>query len=450
MVKLDRKEIKENWKKYKKDLKDKFDKYIWDLQLGYKPLKPEKKEDLKTSVKKLIRTRKSRSIEAEIENIMSECGLYNSSGKYAYHIKTIRYEDNNNHYTTLWKLPYSMTFKMYIDKTVNFANSLIAQVVIEESNGLLKIEVWKGIIPRKANYYFNTLEYLDKYTLPIPLGKCQMGTIVWDLLDTLNVLIAGSIGGGKSILATSWADSLLQNPNVLLFVIDLAKTDFIHLQEYTYFAGDIESAKEILDMLWDEVVRRLDILVYYRKRRLRDYNLSYPNDKLPYLVLFIDEFAFTAPGKFHNKEEKKLLHYLQKKTYNLAQLGRKVGVRLVICMQRPDKELISPIIKNNLTARIAFKCGDKGHSLTVLGNTNAFYLPDIDGRFISLYKNKQIELQALYLDPDIAEDRCKLFNNLYNRRKAYASYFYNGDDHYIREQFQIQEHEHQTKRLLPR
>ena len=119
-------------------------------------------------------------------------------------------------------------------------------------------------------------------------------------------------------------------------------------------------------------------------------------------------------------------------------------------MQRPDRELISPIIKNNLTARIAFKCGDKGHSLTVLGNTNAFYLPDIDGRFISLYKNKQIEAQALYLDPDIAEDRCKLFNNLYDRRKTYASYFHKGDDIYVGEQFQIQEYEYKTKRLLPR
>ena len=450
MVKLDRKEIKENWKKYKKELKDNFNKYIWELQLGYKPLKPEKKEDLKTSVKKLIRTRKSRSIEAEIENIMSECGLYNSSGKYAYHIKTIKYEDNNNHYTTLWKLPYSMTFKMYIDKTVNFANSLIAQVIIEEVNGLLKIEVWRGIIPRKVNYYFNTLEYLDKYILPIPLGRNPMGLIVWDMLDVYNVLISGSVGGGKSILATGWADALLQNPDVLLFVIDLAMTDFIHLQEYTVFSGDVESAKELLDLLWSEVVRRLDILVQYKVRRLRDYNAKYPEIKLPYLVLFIDEFAFTAPGKFHNKKEKELLHYLQKKTYDLAQLGRKAGIRLVVCMQRPDKDLISPIIKNNLCGRISFKCNDFGHSLTVLGNRDALYLPDVKGRFISLYDSKQMELQALYLDPDIAIDRCKLFNNLYDRRKAYASYFHKGDDIYVGEQFQIQEHEYKTKRLLPR
>jgi len=433
-------------KKDKKKFKDNFTKYL--EQLGYKPLKEKKKEDLKTSIKKMIRTRKNREIEAEIENIMFECKLYNNSGDYAMHIETIRDKENENHYTTLWKLPHSLTFKNYINKVDNFANSLIAQVVIEETNGLLKIEVWKGIIPRKVNYNFNTIEYLDKYILPIPLGKCQMGLVVWDLLDTLNVLIAGSTGGGKSVLATSWADSLLQNPDVLLFIIDLAKTDFIHLKDYTYFSGDIESAKVLLDLLWDEIVRRLDLLVYYKKRRLRDYNASYPKNKLPYLVLFIDEFAFTAPGKFHNKEEKILLHYLQKKVYDLAQLGRKAGIRLVVCMQRPDRELISPIIKNNLCGRIAFKCSDKGHSLTVLGNTNAFYLPDVDGRFISLYKNRQIELQALYLDPDIAEDRCKLFNNLYNREKVYASYFYKGDDHNDREQFQI--YEHQTKRLLPR
>ena len=117
-------------------------------------------------------------------------------------------------------------------------------------------------------------------------------------------------------------------------------------------------------------------------------------------------------------------------------------------MQRPDKDLISPIIKNNLCGRIAFKTGDYGHSVTILGNRDAFYLPNVNGRFISLYGNRKIEAQALYLNPDIAEDRCKLFNNLYDRRKAYASYFHKGDDIYVGEQFQI--YEHQTKRLLPR
>jgi len=444
-------DIKENWKKYKSDLKESFKKYMWDIKLGYKPLKPPKPEDLKTSVQKLIRTRKNRSIEAEIENIMFECGLYNNSGDYAYHIKTIRYEDNDNHYTTLWKLPFSMTFKMYIDKTLNFANSLVAQVIIEEDNGLLKIEVFKGVIPRKVNYKFITMEYLDKCILPIPLGKNPMGLIVWDLIDVFNVLIAGSVGGGKSILATGWADALLQNPDVLLFVIDLAMTDFIHLQEYTIFAGDIEKARIVLDMLWDEVKRRLDILVQYKKRKLRDYNKSYPDAKLPYLVLFIDEFAFTAPGKFHTKQEKILLNYLQKKTYDLAQLGRKAGVRLVICMQRPDRDLISPIIKNNLCGRISFKCNDKGHSLTVLGNTDANYLPDVQGRFISLCNNKQIEAQALYLDPDIAIDRCKLFNNLYDRKKTVAKYFYNkGDEFNVDPFIQFQINDNETKRLLPR
>ena len=449
--KVDKVDIKENWKKYKSDLKESFKKYLWDIQLGYKPLKPEKKEDLKTSVKKLIRCRKGRTVESEIESIMSECGLYNNSGRYAYHIKTIRYEDNDNHYTTLWKLPFSMTFKMYIDKTLNFANSLVAQVIIEEDNGLLKIEVFKGVIPRKVIYKFITMEYLDKYILPVPVGINQMGLEIWEMLDVYNVLISGSVGRGKSVLATGWADALLQNPDVLLFVIDLAMTDFIHLQEYTIFAGDIEKARLVLDMLWDETKRRLDVLVKYKKRRLRDYNLSYPDAKLPYLILFIDEFAFTAPGKFHTKQEKILLNYLQKKTYDLAQLGRKAGVRLVICMQRPDRDLISPIIKNNLSGRISFKCNDFGHSLTVLGNRDALYLPDVQGRFISLYNSKQMELQALYLDPDIAMDRCKLFNNLYDRKKTVAKYFYNkGDEFNVDPFIQFQINDNETKRLLPR
>ena len=439
--KVEKVDIKENWNKYKSDLKESFKKYMWDIKLGYKPLKPPKPEDLKTSVQKFIRCRESRSLESEIENIMFECGLYNNSGEYAYHIKTIRYEDNNNHYTTIWRLSRGLSYKDYIDKKVYFANALTAYVNIETRKGNLVIDVFKGIIPERVKYKFNTIEYLDKFALPIPLGVTQMGLQVIDITKIIHFLICGSTGGGKTVLAKSWCDALLQNPNVILFVIDFALIDFVHVKNCAVFASELDRALDIVIYLKNEMTKRKYYLANYGLDVVT-YNEKYPNNKLPYMVLFIDEFAFTAPGKFHTKHEKRIRNLLQGTIAELSQQARKVGIYLIICMQRPDKDLISPIIKNNLVGRICFKTGDRGHSQTVLNCNDAFYLPDIDGRLLALWKNRLIEAQSLFLHPDIARERVKMFDKSIDKVK--------GDEFNADPFIQFQINDNETKRLLPR
>jgi len=98
----------------KNKIKDKFTKYL--QQLSYNPVKVQKPEDLKTTIKKLIRTRKSRSIEAEIENVFIQTNCHNNRGEYPYHIATTKKSDI--HYQVIFKLPYGLNYKTIIDKTI--------------------------------------------------------------------------------------------------------------------------------------------------------------------------------------------------------------------------------------------------------------------------------------------------------------------------------------------
>ena len=446
--KKDKVDIKENWNKYKSDLKESFKSYLWDLKLGYNPLKVQKPEDLKTSIKKLIRTRKSRNIPAEIENVFIQTNCHNNRGEYPYHIATTKKSDI--HYQVIFKLPYGLNYKTIIDKTKYFSDAMTAHVNIENRRGLLMIEVIKGIIPEIYRYNFNYIEHMDK-CVPIPIGVSVNGNIiVIDIIELVHILIGGHSNSGKSVIMTGICDALMQNPNVILFVIDLAMTDFIHLKNYVVFGYDLNTAENILNYLMKELNRRRMILVESGCVNIIKYNKKYPNNKLKYVVLVIDEFAFTSPRKYDDKDTKLQRQRLQGIVSDMAMMSRKMGIHLIIAMQRPSKELIPMEIKSNFPSAISFKMVNTHTSMTILGNTDAYYLPNIKGRMIFQLGSKQMELQAMLLEQEEAIKRLRMFDKLLDKNNVYASYFHKGDDIYVGEQFQIQEHEYKTKRLLPR
>ena len=443
--------IKTNCIKYKTDLKESFKKYLWDLQLGYKPLKPEKQEDLKTSVKKLIRCRKSRSVPAEIENVFIQTNCHNNRGEYPYHIATTKKGDLIQ---VLFKLPYGLNFKDIIDKRKYFTDSMTAHVNIENRRGLLLVEVIKGVIPEKYRYNYNYIEYMNDYIVPIPIGVGVNGNkVILDLVDMIHVLIGGLPNSGKSILMTGWCDALMQNPNVRLFVVDLAMTDFIHLKNHVVFGYNLDTAEIIIEYIMQELERRRLFLVKNNCVNVIKYNEKNPNNKMEYIVLIIDEFAFTAPRRYDSKQMKRLRQKLQGHIMDISMLSRKTGIHLIVALQRPSKDLIPMEIKSNFPTAISFKMVNNGTSMTILGNTDAVYLPNIKGRMIFQLGSKQMELQAMLLEQKEAIRRLVMFDKKLDRcdNVNKASYFYNkGDDLNVDPFIQFQINDNETKRLLPR
>jgi S-DNA-T family DNA segregation ATPase FtsK/SpoIIIE len=123
---------------------------------------------------------------------------------------------------------------------------------------------------------------------------------------------------------------------------------------------------------------------------------------LPNIVFCLDEFALL-------RTEKKIVRMIE----DISAIGRALGVYLVMSMQRPDAEVITGKLKNNLTVRMAFRQSDAINSRVALGSKEAAKITvEQKGRFF-LKLEKVGELQA----PELTLDKAKHFLQSYKVEK---------------------------------
>lgn len=396
---------------------------VW--KLGYDPLVKKPDVDILTEIKESIRTRDSRKLEAEIENIMFEVGLYNKSGEYAMHLNTSKKADN--HFVTMWRIPRGLTFRQYREKEEVFSDNLTARVTVEKRNGNLMIDIVKGTLPEKVIFKFKIKEH-PNLLLPIMLGQDQLGPVVIDLQKLPHLLITGTTGTGKSISLQNIVLSLAQNGNVLVYGIDLGRVNMSFIKDKTVFAGTLTDASKIIHYLVKVMNNTLDILDKANCVDVETYNKKHTETPLPYRVLLIDEFSFTSDKMTRIKEDKEFRRELYTHIASMSFLARKTGIHLVVGLQKAQDSLIPTEVRDMFAGRLAHRADSVGSSMTALGNSGAFYLSKIPGRAILKIGNDSKEIQCAYFDPEKAQTAI----NKTPLRK---------DDKYG---------EHTAKRLLPR
>jgi DNA segregation ATPase FtsK/SpoIIIE-like protein len=124
------------------------------------------------------------------------------------------------------------------------------------------------------------------------------------------------------------------------------------------------------------------------------------------IVVGIDE-ASVLYGKTSSGKHKELVAKARDLTDEIAKLARAAGIHLVIATQKPLKESLDTKTLENLTGRMIFKMSTHAGSLTALGNSKAYTLPDIKGRGIWAGGNKYIEIQTPYLSETELDEECK-------------------------------------------
>jgi len=199
--------------------------------------------------------------------------------------------------------------------------------------------------------------------LVLALGRDAAGNpVVSDLARMPHLLVAGATGTGKTIALNNLIISLIYRnfpEDLKLILIDPKRVEFSiydgipHLLTPVITQG--EKAVGALGWAVSEMERRFEVLEGSGDRNIESYNNN--NGNLPYIVIIIDELA-DLMGKYGREVESRIVR--------LAQMARAVGIHLIVSTQRPSVEVITGLIKANITSRIAFQVASQIDSRTVL------------------------------------------------------------------------------------
>ena len=221
----------------------------------------------------------------------------------------------------------------------------------------------------------DTAEFRDhKSRLYAALGEDVAGNPVYlDIAKMPHLLVAGATGQGKSVCINSLILSLLYRnhpSDVKLILIDPKTVEFSDFKDIPHLLvpviNDPKNAAGTLNWACSEMENRYKIMQEVGARDLLGYNAIIEGDperqKLPQIVIFIDEFAdlmMTAPDD------------VETSVCRLAQKARAAGMHLVIGTQRPSVDVITGLIKANIPSRIALTTTSAIDSRTIIDQAGA-------------------------------------------------------------------------------
>ena len=248
------------------------------------------------------------------------------------------------------------------------------------------------------------LNWKDEYISPaeseIIIGENELEPVMFDLNRTPHMLAAGETGSGKSVILRLILWQLAKRGAVIFMLDFKGGVEFgLEYEEYGAVVTDRENALTLLELLVKENELRLNLFREKRVKNLREYN-NITGEKLSRIGVFCDEIAEMLDKKGADKENKVLMEGLEGALSTLARLSRATGINLFLGVQRPDANVLTGQIKNNVPVRACGRFADKAASEIVLGNTKAVDLPDVKGRFLYKVGADTVEFQAYYFDDE--------------------------------------------------
>lgn len=226
-------------------------------------------------------------------------------------------------------------------------------------------------VPNQASAIVRLHDLLDskdfqqrRSPLSVAIGKSVNGDPWLADVDRMpHLLIAGATGSGKSVCINAVLLSLLYSngpDDLKLILVDPKRVELTNYNGIPHLMTPVitEVSKTINALRWvvGEMDRRFQLLSSVGKRNIQAYNQGHP-DPLPYLVLVIDELADLMAVAAREVEAAII---------RLAQMARAVGIHLIVATQRPSVDVITGLIKANITNRIAFTVASSIDSRTIL------------------------------------------------------------------------------------
>jgi hypothetical protein len=212
----------------------------------------------------------------------------------------------------------------------------------------------------------------SKVSFPIGLGV-EGKPILSDFADpnTCHGLVAGTAGSGKSELLKSIVASLIAKntlASLRLAIVDPKILTFTGINGCPFLAQpvitDLKAAISLLQRAVSEMEKRYQILAADGQTALKERWDAGMTD-IPYFVLIFDEFADLILA---DREAKKTFEEL---VARIAAKGRAAGIHLLLATQRPDRTVVTGLIKANLPLKICLKVTTSTNSQIVLDEPGA-------------------------------------------------------------------------------
>ena len=280
---------------------------------------------------------------------------------------------------------YRLSLDVPVAKIVNKAEDIaiacnVDKVIIQRIGGSIAIEVpnanRKVIDFNDCLYKMLTSVGFSDLKLPIMLGVDTYGRpAALDLVSLPHVLIAGTTGGGKSVLLSSIIGGLAcaKTPQELRFIlVDTKKLDLPLFKDLPHTLDNVEDVvafHKSMDKLMRIVRTRTEKLKGVA-RNVSEWNQLRPAEPMPYYVMIIDELA----DLIDEDAGRRYVDELYDETYTriparikaLVQICRAAGVHLICATQRSSVKVINGDIKANMPTRIALRLPTRVDSTTIL------------------------------------------------------------------------------------
>jgi S-DNA-T family DNA segregation ATPase FtsK/SpoIIIE len=303
------------------------------------------------------------SSQNDLQRALCQVGIFSPNQK-------INHCDNqigNNMQLISIAIPKGKTFTQFIKQTDNISAALGRDVSIVKGKDPNTLTFLLPLEHRKT-VYLDTLinssefkQYAQSHSLPLAIGLDLYDKPIFeDLTESPHMLIAGATLSGKSVFLNSIITTLLKVKKQNELKISVVDPKMVEFNEYKNYSNvevitDMQKANQKLNNLIIEMERRYTLMCSHHVKNIKEYNLNYA--PVPYVVCVIDEY-YDLYLQDNNVEN------------TIARLGQKAraaGIHLIVATQRPDKDVLTGVIKTNLTSKISFHLGNNNEYKTVFG-----------------------------------------------------------------------------------
>ena len=295
-------------------------------------------------------------------------------------------KDKANPRISIWEFTsQGIPLKIWKDKQAAIETALDITIV-NIKNGSGKSRVLVYAVPAISDLP-DMIQWSDKYlsrqSFVLSLGESFTGPVTVDLAKVPHILLGGSTGSGKSVLLKLLLMQAIRKDANVCIADFKGGVDFPPAwHKSCRMCFEEQSTLELLTELTEELERRKQLFASAGLPNIDSYNAG-GEEKLKRHIFACDEIAEMLDKTGLTKEQKETVTRIESRLSMIARQGRAFGIHLILATQRPDANILSGQIRNNINCRI---CGRADNILSqiILDNTAAAeQIPkDASGRFL--------------------------------------------------------------------